>query len=97
MARRLDWTKPYMAVVGTMVRGIRYIQDGIDFNGAGEEVPPDPAVSNLKIEQAEGSAPDAKPDYSTWHHTKLRNEVMRRGGVYTNKDEAIAWLTEDDQ
>lgn len=94
--RRLDWTKPYQSVVGVTQRGIRYIQDGIDYNGAGDEVKPDPAVQHLYIEQSEGAAKPPTPDYATWHHAKLRKEIISRGSAYQDKDQAIAWLTADD-
>lgn len=92
--KHLDWDKPYQIVCGNTSNGVRYIQDGIGFTGAGDEANPSPDA------HLEGNEPDTPGrvhhTYADWHWKKLQQEVLRRGGLWTNKDNAVEWLEKDD-
>lgn len=83
---RLDQSLPYAEVHGGSC--VLYEQNGRMFLPSGREVgAPDDASDDVETE-----APAGASDYQAMHWKHLKAAVEAYGGVWTNKEAAIAFL-----
>jgi hypothetical protein len=86
--KQLDKTRDFGIVSAIGGDGSRYLQDGYYFRTDGSLVDAGPAQPVIE--------PSGEEDLESLHWTQLRARVQAAGGTYTNKPEAIAFLSGED-
>lgn len=107
LVRQLDRSRPHGVITGLL--GARFEQDNILFNSAGTEVSPDQVHEDMieepqpKEEEAQAdikpatiAEPSPEPEaksFEEMHWKQLKVMVETYGGEFTNKEEAIKFLS----
>jgi len=106
MIRTLDKSKDYAEVYG--LPGVRFVQDGVNFNGGGFEIDPtnlepinhekpkpsprDDTPIHVAYEQHETKKEDNESKIEKMHWTRLKAMVEAYGGIWSNSEDAIKFL-----
>ena len=97
---RINFDKPHSKYCGGgeipkgAPRGTVYRQGTDYYNGRGDLIKRRAAKPKPAAEP--GSVPTEPGSYASMHWTKLRQEMQSRGQVWTNRETAVAYLTETD-